>query len=157
VAFADTQRGFIVGADGIILRSDDGGLTWADQESGAKANLFSVSTAARDDVLVAGEQGRVLHTKDGGATWEAQPVSTSASLFSVVYRGGSDAWVAGRGGAILRRKSDVATVKIPRTKQTPTLRITPKLKPPQQDAPDTPLVLDDGDIPRALPPNKKNP
>src|SRR6185295_18549803 len=126
-----------------ILRTDDGGLTWKDQESGVGGNLFGVGAADRDDVLVAGDQGRVLRTKDGGLTWELQPTVTSATLFGVAYLGGSDAWVAGRGGAILRRTSDVATVKIPRTKPTttPTLKVKPNAQ-----APPT-VVLDDGDIP----------
>ena len=115
-------------------------------------NLFAVAVAERDDALVAGDQGRVLRTKDGGETWELQPTITSAALFAVAYRGGSDAWVAGRGGAILRRTADVATVKIPRTKTTHTLRPAPKLKPSEQDIT---VVLDDGDIPRAVPPDKK--
>ncbi|HYG79613.1 MAG TPA: YCF48-related protein, partial [Pyrinomonadaceae bacterium] len=150
VAFADAQRGYAVGGDGLILRTDDGGLTWKDQESGVGGNLFGVGAADRDDVLVAGDQGRVLRTKDGGLTWELQPTITSAALFGVAYLGGSDAWVAGRGGAILRRASDVATVKIPRTKTTtPALKIKPKLQEPP------PLVVDDGDIPLAVPPKKQ--
>jgi hypothetical protein len=86
--------------------------------------------------------------------WEVQPTITSAALFSVAYRGGADAWVAGRGGAILRRTGDVATVKIPRPRLPPVLRPTPKLKP---NAPQSPIVLDDGDIPRAVPPDKRTP
>jgi photosystem II stability/assembly factor-like uncharacterized protein len=153
IAFADPQRGYIVGEKGIILRTDDGGLTWKDQESGVTSNLFSVAVATRDDALASGDQGRVIRTKDGGLTWEAQPTITSVPLFSVAYRGGTDAWVAGRGGAILRRTGAVATVKIPRPKLPPLLRGTPK--PQGQDAQEAPLLLDDGDIPRAVPPEKR--
>nr|MBA2341004.1 hypothetical protein [Pyrinomonadaceae bacterium] len=66
------------------------------------------------------------------------------------YRGGTAAWIAGRGGAILRRTEQVATIEIPRPKLPPILRGAPKLKNP--DDADAPPILDDGDIPRAVPP-----
>src|SRR5207253_644533 len=84
--FADATRGYVVGARGIILRTDDGGKTWKDQESGVSTNLFAVAVAARDDALITGDQGRVLRTRDGGASWELQPTITSAALFSVSRR-----------------------------------------------------------------------
>jgi photosystem II stability/assembly factor-like uncharacterized protein len=88
LAFADAERGYIVGARGIVLRTDDGGVTWKDLESGFNSNLFGVALASRNDVLVVGEQGSIIHSKDAGQTWEVQPSVTSTSLFSIAYRGG---------------------------------------------------------------------
>jgi hypothetical protein len=150
VAFADATRGYAVGEKGIILRTDDGGRTWKDQESGARTNLFGISVASRDDVMVAGDMGRVLATRDGGLTWEATPTVTSSPLFAVAYHGGSNVWVAGRGGAILRRTESLATVKFPTSKTAPALRGEPKLK-GQESGEQT----DPGDIPRAVPRDKK--
>jgi photosystem II stability/assembly factor-like uncharacterized protein len=155
VTFFDAQRGYAVGARGIILRTDDGGATWNDQESGIETNLFAVGVAGRDDALVSGEQGRVLRTRNGGVSWEPQPTHTSVSLFGLAYRGGSDTWVAGRGGAILKRMDGVATVSIPRPRIPPAMRNKPKLQP--QSAMETPIVLDDDDIPRAVPNDKRTP
>src|SRR4030095_13464114 len=129
VAFADDKSGYAVGEKGIILRTDDGGLKWKDQESGVSSNLFAVSAASRDDALIAGDHGRVLATKDGGLTWASQPTITSSPLFAVAYHGGTNTWVAGRGGAILRRNTSLATVNIPTPKLPPLLRGgAPKLK-----------------------------
>jgi photosystem II stability/assembly factor-like uncharacterized protein len=152
VAFADKLRGFAVGEKGIILRTDDGGLTWKDQESSVKTNLFAISVASRDDILIAGDQGRVLASRDGGLTWETQPTITSSPLFAVAYRGGANAWVAGRGGAILRRSESLATVRISAPKIPPGLRGAPKLKGQENSQQ---LNLDDGDIPKAVPPVRK--
>jgi photosystem II stability/assembly factor-like uncharacterized protein len=136
------------------LRTDDGGLTWKDQESGVKINLYSVAAATRDEAMIVGEQGRVLSTRDGGETWELLPTVTSASLFAVAFRGGDAAWVAGRGGTILRRADTLATVKIPRPKIPPVLRGgQPKLT--LQGQSDAVPVLDADDIPRAVPPALK--
>jgi hypothetical protein len=107
-----------------------------------------VAVGARDDVLVTGEQGRIIHSNDAGATWEVQPTITSSPLYSVAYRGGYNIWVAGRGGAILRRTDPIATVSIPTPRLPPALRGGP----PRQNAQ---IPIDDGDIPRAIPPDKK--
>jgi photosystem II stability/assembly factor-like uncharacterized protein len=130
-------------------------VRWKQQESKVKLNLFAVSVATPLDALIVGEQGRVMQTRDGGETWDALASATSVPLFAVAYRGGSAAWVAGRGGAILRRTDAVATVNIPRPKLPPALRG----KKPNSDADDnnTPPTLNERDIPRALPPDKKRP
>ncbi len=112
-----------------MLRTDDGGETWKDLETGISGNLFGVALANRNDVLVVGDQGNIIHSRDAGLTWEVQPSITSASLFSIAYRGGTNVWVAGRGGAILRRVDPIATVSLPVTKLPPVLRGgSPKLE-----------------------------
>jgi len=154
VAFVDDKRGYAVGERGIILRTDDGGVSWKDQESGLTTNLFALSVASRDDALISGDQGRVLATKDGGRTWSLQPTITTSPLFAVAYHGGGNIWVAGRGGAILRRSAAVATVKIPTPKIPPALRGgPPKLREADNNQPQ--LNFDDGDIPRAVPKDRK--
>jgi photosystem II stability/assembly factor-like uncharacterized protein len=153
IHFADATTGWTAGVDGLILRTDDAGKQWKQQESKVKLNLFAVSVASPLDALIVGEQGRVMQTKDGGVTWDALASATSVPLFAVAYRGGSAAWVAGRGGAILRRTNSVATVNIPRPKLPPALRG----KKPTPETDELPPALNERDIPRALPPNKKRP
>src|SRR5262249_21408135 len=122
-------------------------------ETNVRTNLFAVSVASREEVMIAGDQGRILATKDGGLNWETQPTATSSPLYGVAYRGGSEAWVAGRGGSILRRVESLATVKIPLPKLSSSdLRSTPKLKAPENG---NQLNLDSDDIPRAIPPIRK--
>ena len=142
------MRGYIVGARGIVLRTDDGGVTWKDLESGVNANLFAVAAANRNDVLAVGDQGKIIYSKDGGQNWELQESITSSSLFSIAYRGGNNIWVAGRGGAILRRMDPIATVRIPVSRIPPILKGANKIPDASAEG------FDDGDIPRALPPKK---
>src|SRR4030095_9879926 len=146
VAFADAQRGYLVGARGLVLRTDDGGVTWKDLESGVNSNLFGVALAGRNDILIVGEQGSIVHSKDGGQTWELQPTVTNSTLFSIAYRGGNNVWVAGRGGAILRRLEPIATVSLPVSKLPPLLKgCSAKIDGE---------AIDDGDIPPAVRPKK---
>jgi hypothetical protein len=144
-----------VGAGGVILRTNDGGKTWIDQESGLKMNLYAVAPSKRDEVIVVGEYGTVLRTVNGGKTWEVQPNITSNTLQAVVYRGGTGLWVAGRGGAILKRSETLATVKVSSPKLPPILRVNTKKGTPKLKVPLVPIT-DDGDIPSAKPPKKDN-
>jgi photosystem II stability/assembly factor-like uncharacterized protein len=154
VSFYDERIGFAVGANGIILRTEDGGATWQDQESPSRANLFAVTVYGRQQAVAVGELGTFLITGDGGKTWEIQPNITGKVLQAVIYRGGSDVWVAGRGGAILKRSEPVAPFKVAvNDSSPPVLRSATGRRKPR-----TPLITitDDGDIPVATPPAKDN-
>jgi hypothetical protein len=102
-------------------------------------------------VLVTGEQGQILRTTDGGKTWLQIPTITSNPLFSVVFRGGDKTWLAGGGGAILKRTEDRGGIRIPRPSLPPILRSSQKKQPKQSLI----RLADDGDIPRAVPPEIK--
>jgi len=54
---------------GTILRSSDGGATWADLSTGQRNILYSVSFFGADTGTAAGENNFILRTVDGGITW----------------------------------------------------------------------------------------
>lgn len=62
----------IVGTDGLIMRTDDGGTTWIKQKSGTTAKLHAVTFSDVNQGTAVGEFGIILHTKDGGTTWVKQ-------------------------------------------------------------------------------------
>ena len=59
IAFTNNNQGWIVGWNGTILRSSDGGKNWVEQESGTRANLYGLS-AVKNGVWVSGAEGFVL-------------------------------------------------------------------------------------------------
>ena len=66
VAFSSALIGVAVGEGGTILRSVDGGQSWAPVISGTVARLRTVAFGGRG--VVAGANG-LLFTADSGATW----------------------------------------------------------------------------------------
>jgi len=42
VKFVDDNSGWAIGRNGTILRTDDAGLNWVEQESGTKQNLYGL-------------------------------------------------------------------------------------------------------------------
>jgi len=90
-----TQTGWAVGVGGKILKSTDGGASWALQRDGEHFNnLIDVSFADVNNGWAVG--GEELHTTDGGATWVVQNTGVSASV-SVYALSPATAWIGGLG------------------------------------------------------------
>lgn len=76
VLFLNEQVGFAVGRfgtmlDGVIFRSDDGGLTWTRQEDGRKPYLTSICFIDDENGWISGG-GYLMSTTDSGITWNEE-------------------------------------------------------------------------------------
>jgi photosystem II stability/assembly factor-like uncharacterized protein len=67
VVFADALHGWAVG-DGTVLRTTNGGVTWAEQPVGTDVGLNALSFVSPTHGWVAGDNGNVLTTTTAGAT-----------------------------------------------------------------------------------------
>ncbi len=73
VSMADEERGWIVGQLGKIVRTRDGGRTWAPQDnpkSDSGFHLFSVQALDANTAWAIGVWGSRIKTEDGGASWQ---------------------------------------------------------------------------------------
>src|SRR5205807_1924868 len=69
VRLLDANTGIVLGDNGTILRTTDGGAHWTIQPAGTTSSLWALSfTDSRTGVAV-GDRGAVLRTRDGGVTW----------------------------------------------------------------------------------------
>lgn len=101
IYFVGPKFGWIVGGDGIILHTADGGLNWNLQISGTTARLNAVQFLDVNQGWTAGDGGTILHTVDGGKTWSPQVSGTREVLSSVYFLDVNQGWAAGDGGVIL--------------------------------------------------------
>ncbi|WP_154376655.1 WD40/YVTN/BNR-like repeat-containing protein [Pseudoduganella rivuli] len=72
VVFQDPRNGIVAGAYGLILRTGDGGKTWAplmDRVDNPKGLHIYAIRARGDGIWLAGEQGLLAHSADGGKTF----------------------------------------------------------------------------------------
>lgn len=94
--FIDAQRGFAVGAYGLIFATLDGGKTWAFVGSRLpnpnSLHLYGLR-AHGNTLLIAGEQGLLLRSTDGGLSFSALASPYKGSFFGLLHTAG-DAWVA---------------------------------------------------------------
>jgi len=99
----DGEVGVAVGIAGTLLRSVDGGATWAPPPGVAfDVDLYGVSGAG-DNVVVAGDGGLVARSRDGGRSFtpaEAPPIP--APLVGVAFASPTRAFVVGPRGLVLR-------------------------------------------------------
>lgn len=76
ISIVDAMHGWLVGAGGTIMKTDDG-VSWKVQQSNATRYLNTVSGVDQMTAWAAGEAGMVLHTTDGGSKWVASSVGES--------------------------------------------------------------------------------
>ncbi len=106
VTFADADHGWLVGWDGVILATRDGGRSWQRQESGTDWDLMQVSfvdshhgwVLGQDDE---GENTLVLATTDGGATWETRWHDTDHDGIDMVFVDRRHGWMVAWDDVIL--------------------------------------------------------
>ena len=79
VEFESRERGFIVGDEGLILATTDGGQSWYEQKSGVSEQLFHLSFRGKEGWAV-GTKGTILHTSNGGRNWYPQNSGTDKDL-----------------------------------------------------------------------------
>jgi len=66
IRFGDADHGWIVGTEGTVLRTSNGGANWRRQPTGTTLPLFSVFALDKDRAWVTGARGTVLATSTGG-------------------------------------------------------------------------------------------
>jgi len=100
----DDQTGYVVGGQGTILKTLDGGASWTALDSGVILDLETVDFP--HDVTtgyVVGDAGRILRTTGGGDVWNALPSGTTANLRGIYFLGDSGTgYVVGDSGTILK-------------------------------------------------------
>jgi photosystem II stability/assembly factor-like uncharacterized protein len=97
----DGKTGWIVGEEGTILHSNDGGRTWTRQQSGTTKNLFKVAVADDSNALAVGADATILRTSDGGAHWQSVKSPKMITYFDVTYSDKNTAWIAGEFSTVL--------------------------------------------------------
>jgi len=119
VFFINQNVGWIVGADGKIFATNNGGKRWREQTSKVAQNLFDVCFINTSEGWAVGDDGLILHTTTAGNLWEADAANTRHKLERIFYNG-EKAWIVGFGGTIMSYESE--KVKNNKTTQAPVLQ-----------------------------------
>jgi len=108
VSFTDANTGTVVGRNGTILRTTDGGASWVFQPTGTTNQLNGVSFIDAYIGTAVGVAGTILRTTNGGTRWTMQEVTWGPlqdrvpDLYGVSFKGVNTGWIVGDGGTILR-------------------------------------------------------
>lgn len=82
IFFICLNRGTVVGEEGLVLRSGDGGNTWILQTTGVTDNLAAVSYYGYTITLAVGENGTLLLTNNSGLNWTVLQTGISVTYYS---------------------------------------------------------------------------
>ncbi|MBU2874630.1 photosystem I reaction center subunit IV [Marinobacter salexigens] len=91
VWFENDRHGFVVGAYGMILRTQDGGNSWSDWapkiQNDQNFHLNSITRVTGGALVIVGEAGQIHVSVDNGTTWERRESPYEGSLFGVIGTG----------------------------------------------------------------------
>jgi len=91
---------YAAGDSGSLLKSADGGDTWAFNRGPANT-LYGVGFIDDEKGWACGSAGTIINTIDGGTTWTLQDSGTSSALYAVYPVTDTNVWAVGEGGIIL--------------------------------------------------------
>ena len=118
IYFIDENVGYITGGRGTILKTEDGGKTWArkmarsdtpgrgGRRGGIRANLMGIQMISETTGFIAGSENTILKTTDGGETWvgsseRARVGETRNNLENIWFVSPTTGWVIGSFGTLL--------------------------------------------------------
>ena len=101
VDFIDRDRGWIVGMEGIILKTENGGKKWRKLETNCDIPLYSIDIKGNKGWAV-GNRGYYLLSLDGGETWVVKDglIKTRFWLRDVAFSDENNGWIVGAMGTV---------------------------------------------------------
>lgn len=105
VSIGDDSTAVAVGANGTIIRTQNGGRTWTAISASVPISSYRLSRVrhlTRERVVLSGYTGLVLWSTDSGLTWLGQESNTPANLESMAFIDSKIGVAAGWDGTIIR-------------------------------------------------------
>tara|TARA_B100000809_G_scaffold117727_1_gene116089 strand:+ start:1002 stop:2825 length:1824 start_codon:yes stop_codon:yes gene_type:complete len=117
IDFLDENQGIAVGAGGLILGTEDGGVSWAPRdapEDVGDSNLYCVDFTSPIRAFIAGEKGTFLRSSGTsgsliGYDWITWDSGTNSTIRSISSSSINKLWIAGDDNLILLTKDGGAT------------------------------------------------
>ena len=110
VKFLSAERGFVVGTDGRLFATEDGGNRWQPLESGTSAWLRAIHLG--DGFIHIAGKGVLLRSVDDGKRWERLPIPERRKLVDVAFATKNCGWITNFDGEVLETRDAGRTWKV---------------------------------------------
>jgi photosystem II stability/assembly factor-like uncharacterized protein len=101
IFFVDSNTGYTVGENGLILKTLNGGTTWTIQPSGTTNELSSVYFTDTETGYIVDLEGTIRKTTNGGTSWTSLNSENANELWSVYFPDANKGYTVGEYGTIL--------------------------------------------------------
>ncbi len=102
MSFVNESTGWIVGEEGLVVRTDDGGESWSRLADGlTNETLRAVAVMDESVVVAVGDSGTIIESADGGQTFEVTAGGHSSRLNDVCFLEDA-AYAVGEGGLLMK-------------------------------------------------------
>ncbi len=102
IHFINPDTGWAVGAEGSIITTLDGGLSWHTIDSPTSNILLNVSSYNGRIVIATGYDGIIIRSEDAGNSWQQVASGVSGDLWRVQMLNDTLGWICGVGPALLK-------------------------------------------------------
>jgi gliding motility-associated-like protein len=120
--FVNDNLGWIVGSNGLVNVTTDGGTSFQSQNSGTVRTLNDIQMLNAQNGFIVGTQGTIIGTTNGGTNWNAQTSGVTVELRALSFINAQQGWVVGSNGTILTTSNGGATWITQSSGTTTTLR-----------------------------------
>ena len=101
----DVNAAIVVGADGLVMKTANGGASFVTIQAGTTSSLLDVFFVTPQTGWAVGDNGTVLKSTNSGDTWNAQSSGSTSSLLTVHFIDANTGWIGGADGKI-RKTTD---------------------------------------------------
>lgn len=104
VQFVTEDEGWVIGNQGTILYTQDGGEIWSAQESGSRLSLFSIAAINDSTAWIVGGNWKpiILSTTNSGDFWETHVLPTDTGLSQVEFVDAEHGWIVNTLGEVFK-------------------------------------------------------
>ena len=104
IHFTNKNVGWIVGDEGTVLKTSNGGSTWQVQSSGVTAKLWGISAVSQNMVWICGTNNTLIKTTNGGSNWQIlmQGDTLDGILIDVAFVNENVGWLSNNNGSIMK-------------------------------------------------------
>lgn len=86
LCFADNENGWIVGYNGVIEHTSDGGYTWKVQNSSTKSKLWDIYFVDKNVGFACGDSNTIIYTDNKGKNWQDISIeSADRKIYSSIH------------------------------------------------------------------------